>query len=55
MVVYFERQVRAAGVEFIHGRARHPQTQGKLERQHATQNAWIADYRPDLSRRPGRA
>jgi transposase InsO family protein len=45
-VVYFERQVRAAGVEFIHGRARHPQTQGKLERQHATQNAWIADYRP---------
>ena len=46
MVVYFERQVRAAGVEFIHGRARHPQTQGKLERQHATQNAWIADHRP---------
>jgi len=46
MVVYFERQVRAAGVEFIHGRARHPQTQGKLERQHGTQNAWIADHRP---------
>jgi transposase InsO family protein len=45
-VVYFERQVRAAGVQFIHGRAYHPQTQGKLERQHATQNAWIADYRP---------
>lgn len=46
LIVYFERQVRAAGVDFIHGRARHPQTQGKLERQHATQNAWIADHRP---------
>lgn len=45
-VVYFERQVRAAGVEFIHGRAYHPQTQGKLERQHGTQNTWIADHRP---------
>ena len=45
-VVYFERQVRAAGVEFIHGRAYHPQTQGKLERQHGTQNAWLADHRP---------
>jgi transposase InsO family protein len=46
IVVYFERQVRAAGVQFIHGRAYHPQTQGKLERQHGTQNAWIADHRP---------
>jgi transposase InsO family protein len=46
MVVYFERQVRAAGVQFIHGRAYHPQTQGKLERQHGTQNTWIADHRP---------
>jgi transposase InsO family protein len=45
-VVYFERQVRAAGVEFIHGRVYHPQTQGKLERQHGTQNTWIADHRP---------
>lgn len=45
-VVYFERQVRAAGVQFIHGRAYHPQTQGKLERQHGTQNTWIADHRP---------
>lgn len=45
-VVYFERQIRAAGVQFIHGRAYHPQTQGKLERQHATQNMWIADHRP---------
>ena len=46
MVVYFERQVRRAGVEFIHGRAYHPQTQGKLERQHGTQNTWIDDHRP---------
>jgi transposase InsO family protein len=45
-VTYFERQVRAAGVEFIHGSAYHPQTQGKLERQHGTQNAWLADHRP---------
>jgi transposase InsO family protein len=45
-VVYFERQVRAAGVQFIHGRPYHPQTQGKLERQHGTQNQWIADHRP---------
>ena len=33
-VVYFERQVRAAGIDFINGRVRHPQTQGKIERQH---------------------
>jgi transposase InsO family protein len=46
MVVHFERMLRRAGVEFIHGRARHPQTQGKLERQHATQNAWLEDHRP---------
>jgi transposase InsO family protein len=45
-VVYFERQVRAAGVEFIQGRPYHPQTQGKLERQHGTQNQWIDDHRP---------
>lgn len=45
-VVYFERQVRAAGVQFIHGRVYHPQTQGKLERQHGTQNTWLADHRP---------
>ena len=45
-VVYFERQVRAAGIDFINGRVRHPQTQGKIERQHQTQNEWIADHRP---------
>ncbi|WP_203854882.1 integrase core domain-containing protein, partial [Dactylosporangium siamense] len=44
--VFFERQVHAAGIEFLHGRARHPQTQGKIEREHRTQNDWIADHRP---------
>lgn len=42
--VAFERQVAAAGTEPIHTRARHPQTIGKLERQHRTQNEWMADH-----------
>jgi transposase InsO family protein len=42
--VAFERQVTAAGTQLIHARARHPETLGKLERQHATQNAWITDH-----------
>jgi transposase InsO family protein len=42
--VAFERQVRAAGIELIHARPYHPETLGKLERQHATQNAWLADH-----------
>lgn len=42
--VAFERQVRAAGIELIHARPYHPKTLGKLERQHRTQNAWIADH-----------
>jgi transposase InsO family protein len=42
--VAFERQVAAAGTELIHARPGHPQTIGKLERQHDTQNAWIADH-----------
>jgi transposase InsO family protein len=45
MSVAFERQVTAAGTQLIHSRARHPQTPGKLERQHATQNDWITDHR----------
>jgi transposase InsO family protein len=45
MSVAFERQVTAAGTDLIHSRARHPQTLGKLERQHATQNDWITDHR----------
>ncbi len=28
----------------IHARPYHPETLGKLERQHATQNAWISDH-----------
>jgi transposase InsO family protein len=43
--VAFERQVTAAGTQLIHASPRHPQTIGKLERQHNTQNAWIADHR----------
>jgi transposase InsO family protein len=42
--VAFERQVAAAGTELIHASPRHPQTIGKLERQHRTQNDWIADH-----------
>jgi transposase InsO family protein len=42
--VAFERQVAAAGTQLIHASPRHPQTIGKLERQHATQNAWIAGH-----------
>jgi transposase InsO family protein len=44
VTVAFERQVRAAGIELIHSRPYHPETLGKLERQHATQNAWMADH-----------
>jgi len=44
VVVAFERQVRAAGIDLIHAAPYHPQTLGKLERQHATQNAWITDH-----------
>jgi transposase InsO family protein len=44
VTVAFERQVRAAGIDLIHARPYHPETLGKLERQHATQNAWIADH-----------
>lgn len=44
--VTFERQARAAGITLAHGRAYHPQTQGKIERQHRTQNDWITDHRP---------
>jgi transposase InsO family protein len=44
--VGFERSVRKAGIDFIHARPDHPQTLGKDERQHGTQNGWIADHRP---------
>lgn len=49
VTVAFERQVRAAGIELIHARPYHPETLGKLERQHCTQNAWIADFGPPTS------
>src|SRR6266511_3856576 len=49
MTVAFERQVRAAGIELIHARPYHPETIGKLERQHATQNAWLADHGAPVS------
>jgi transposase InsO family protein len=48
-VVAFERQVAAAGTQLIHARPFHPETIGKLERQHNTQNDWIADHRPPRS------
>lgn len=54
-VVAFERQVAAAGTRLIHARPGHPQTIGKLERQHATQNDWIADHRPPRSLRAAQA
>ena len=44
MQVAFERQVAAAGIEFIHASPFHPETLGKLERQHTTQNHWITDH-----------
>lgn len=44
--VKFERQARAAGIELSHGRAWHPQTQGKAERCHATVRDWLEDEPP---------
>lgn len=44
--VRFERQAVAAGITLRHSRPYHPQTAGKIERQHRTQNEWVADHRP---------
>jgi transposase InsO family protein len=44
--VRFEVAVRKAGIQLIHSRPYHPQTLGKHERQHRTQNEWIEDHRP---------
>ncbi|WP_158602905.1 integrase core domain-containing protein [Jiangella rhizosphaerae] len=41
--VKFERQARAAGIGLSHGRAWHPQTQGKAERSHGTVQDWLED------------
>lgn len=45
VTVSFERRLRAAGVGLLHARPYHPETVGKLERQHRTQNEWLADVR----------
>ena len=42
----FERHLWAHGVYTINGRARHPQTQGKIERYHRTLNEWLTDHGP---------
>lgn len=42
----FERHLWGHGVYTINGRARHPQTQGKVERYHRTLNEWDADHGP---------
>lgn len=44
--VGFERQLRAAGVQLIHSRPYHPETQGKLERFHRTLKELLADLGP---------
>lgn len=44
--VSFERNTRATGIDLIHAGPGHPQTLGKLERQHRTQNEWVTDHRP---------
>jgi transposase InsO family protein len=49
--VSFERSARAAGIELIHAGPGHPQTLGKLERQHRTQNEWVTDHRPTTAAR----
>jgi transposase InsO family protein len=43
VTVPFERLVGGTGVQLIHARPYHPETLGKLERQHRTQNDWLAD------------
>jgi transposase InsO family protein len=45
-VSLFERHIWAHGVYTLNGRARHPQTQGKIERYHRTLNEWLADHGP---------
>jgi transposase InsO family protein len=42
----FERHLWAHGLYTINGRARHPQTQGKVERYHRTLNEWLTDHGP---------
>ena len=44
--VGFERELKAAGVQLIHSRPYHPETQGKLERFHRTLKELLADLGP---------
>jgi len=42
--VFFERQVHAAGIGFLHSRPYNPRCCGKVERLHQTQNDWLARH-----------
>lgn len=42
-VIEFERRCWLAGIDTIHGRPNHPQTQGKVERHHRTLTEWLTD------------
>jgi transposase InsO family protein len=42
----FERHLWGHGVYTLNGRARHPQTQGKVERYHRTLNEWLREHGP---------
>jgi transposase InsO family protein len=44
--VLFERQAQAAGIRLSHARAVHPQTCGKIERNHGTVEEWLLDEPP---------
>lgn len=45
-VIEFERRCWQDGIDTIHGRPHHPQTQGKIERHHLTLAGWLADQPP---------
>lgn len=46
ITVKFERQAADAGIRMSHGKPRHPQTQGKIERSHRTVEDWLEDEPP---------
>jgi transposase InsO family protein len=41
-LVVFERNLHALGIRTVHSRSHHPQTCGKVERFHRTQQRWLA-------------
>ncbi|MDX1620640.1 MAG: IS481 family transposase [Nitriliruptorales bacterium] len=45
-VIEFERRCWQLGIDTIHGRPHHPQTQGKIERHHQTLTRWLDDQPP---------